>query len=64
MQEWAAKLLQPMGMHRIKWGDIAKQAGLSYQYVSQVINGKYQSKEAQTRIETAVAELIAAKEIR
>lgn len=61
MQEWAARLYVPMKMNRVSWRDVAAHTGLSYQYVSMVINGKENPKGAQERFERAVDELIAEK---
>lgn len=58
MDEWIAEAVGRMHVHGITGRDIAKQMGVSVQWVSYLLNGKRKQKNAEERINKAIDELI------
>lgn len=55
---WTGKLVGEMHLHQITVTDLARKLGLSREFVSRVINGRYGLKDAEERFTAALNELI------
>ena len=62
MENWIAKAVGTMHKNRITQIDIAKKMGVTNDYISMILLGKKNPKEAKNRINTAIDEIIAERE--
>ena len=58
MENWIAEVRGEMYVNKVTNLDIANHLGVSPQYVSYIFNGKRNPKDAETKMRTAVAEII------
>ena len=61
MDGWIANAVGKMHVNRISNIDIAKKLNFTVGYVSMILNGKKTPKDAETRIMTAIDEIIREK---
>ena len=55
-QDWTAEVVAKMHTHRITGKCLAKMTGYSPEYISMVLNGHRDTKEAREKIEIALKE--------
>lgn len=53
-EEWTGRIVGLLHTHRIKQSELAKELGLTAQYVSMVLNGKKSPKDIEERMEAAI----------
>lgn len=53
--EWCATIVGQMRQNRINGKKLAELTGYSYQYISQLLNGRKATSRARDRIEAAIA---------
>ena len=56
--EWTGRIVGLLHTHRITQAELARELGLTAQYVSMVLNGKKSSKGIQERMEGAIQAII------
>lgn len=61
MSSWIAEAVGKMHINRIHQKEVAAKLGFSEEYLSMILHGKKNPKNAEVRIMTAIDELIAAK---
>ncbi|WP_143436049.1 helix-turn-helix domain-containing protein [Intestinibacillus massiliensis] len=57
-KSWTGELIGKMHVHHITSRTLAKHMGISYQYVSMVLNSKREPPDAENRFRRALDELI------
>lgn len=57
-EEWTGRIVGLLHTHRIKQAELARELGLTAQYVSMVLNGKKSSKGIEERMEEAIQAII------
>ncbi len=60
-EKWTGNLVGRMHNERVTLDDLAKQMGLSRGYVSMILNGKRSPDGAKERLNTAFADVLAAR---
>lgn len=58
-EQWIAKIVGKMHIHRIRQIDVAEKLSVTPEYVSAILNGHRSPAGAQQRFEQAVADIIA-----
>ena len=53
-EEWTGRIVGLLHTHRIKQTELARELGLTAQYVSMLLNGKKSSKGIDERMEAAI----------
>ena len=61
MDSWIANAVGKMHVNRISNIDVAKKLNFTVEYVSMILNGKRDPKDAETRIMSAIDEIIREK---
>ena len=56
--EWTGRVVGLLHTHRITQADLAREMGVTAQYVSMVLNGKKTSKGIQERMEDAIQTIV------
>lgn len=64
LNNWRAKAVGESFINGIQHKDIAKKAGYNPRYLSAILNGKRDPKDAETRIMSAIDEIIREKNAR
>lgn len=59
MDGWIANAVGKMHVNKISNIDVAKKLNFTVEYVSMILNGKRDPKDAETRIMSAIDEIIA-----
>ena len=59
MEQWIAEVVGKMHINKITQTQLAKQLGVTNDYVWMILNGKRCPKDAQQRIKNAIDKLIA-----
>ncbi len=59
--QWTGEIVGKLHANRIQHAELASQLGLTPEYVSMVLNGKRKPKNAETKFNAALAELIKVK---
>lgn len=59
MDSWIANAVGKMHVNKISNIDVAKKLNFTVEYVSMILNGKKTPKDAETRIMSAIDEIIA-----
>ena len=62
MEKWTIEATGLMHYNKISNIDISKKLGVTAEYVSMMLNGKKKSAHAETRIMTAIADIIRERE--
>ena len=62
MEEWTIKAAGLMHYNKISNIDVSKKLGVTAEYVSMLLNGKKQPANAETRIMTAISDIIRERE--
>lgn len=57
-ENWTGGIVATMHTHRIKQSELAQEMGLTFQYVSMVLNEKRQPKGMKERMEAAIDAII------
>ncbi len=57
-EEWTGRIVGLLHTHRIKQVELARELGLTAQYVSMVLNGKKSPKGIEERMEDAIQAII------
>lgn len=57
-ENWTGEIVAAMHTHRIKQSELAQEMGLTFQYVSMVLNEKRQPKGMKERMEAAIDAII------
>ncbi len=58
MDAWIAQAVGLMHVTKISNMELAKHMGVSHQYISEILNGKKTPKDAESRIMTAINDII------
>lgn len=58
-ESWTGEVVGKMHNHRITNDDIAAKLGYTKAYISMILNGKREPKEAEIKVRSALAEIIA-----
>ena len=58
-ESWTGEVVGKMHNHRITNDDIAAKLGYTKAYISMILNGKREPKEAEIKMRSALAEIIA-----
>lgn len=58
VESWTGGIVAAMHTHRIKQTELAKEMGLTFQYVSMVLNEKRQPKGMKERMEAAINAIV------
>ena len=56
--EWTSRIVGLLHMHRITQSELAREMGVTAQYVSMVLNGKKTSKGIDERMEATIQSII------
>lgn len=62
MEEWTIKAAGLMHYNKISNIDVSKKLGVTAEYVSMLLNGKKKPANAETRIMTAISDIIRERE--
>ena len=62
MEEWTIKAAGLMHYNKISNIDVSKNLGVTAEYVSMLLNGKKKPANAETRIMTAISDIIRERE--
>lgn len=62
MEEWTIKAAGLMHYNKISNIDVSKKLGVTTEYVSMLLNGKKKPANAETRIMTAISDIIRERE--
>lgn len=62
MEEWTIKAAGLMHYNKISNIDVSKKLGVTAEYVSMLLNGKKKPANAETRIMTAITDIIRERE--
>lgn len=62
MENWIANAVGEMHVNGIKQEDVAKKMGVRRDYLNKILNGKNSPKNAESRIKSAIAEIIRERE--
>lgn len=57
-ENWTGGIVAAMHTHRIKQSELAQEMGLTFQYVSMVLNEKRQPKGMKERMEAAIDAIV------
>ena len=57
-ENWTGGIVATMHMHKIKQSELAQEMGLTFQYVSMVLNEKRQPKGMKERMEAAIDAIV------
>jgi len=60
--QWTAEIVGQLHAHRIKQADLAAYLGWSAEWLSAILNGRREPKNAEQTVRAALAELIAERE--
>ena len=63
LAQWIGELVGRMHNHKISKSQLAEHMGVSREYVSMVLNGHREPAGAKERFRTAVAEIVAKKNV-
>ena len=58
MQTWIGKAIAKMHINGISQRDVSDKMGITYSYLSEILNGKKTPKTAKERVNTAIEEII------
>ena len=61
MEKWIATAVGKMHIHKIQQREVARNLGVTEEYLSMIMNGKKSPKNAEERILAAIDEIIASK---
>lgn len=62
MENWIANAIGEMHVNGIKQEDVAKKMGVRRDYLNKILNGKKSPANAETRIMTAISDIIRERE--
>lgn len=62
MDSWIGEVIGAMHLNHISNIALADRLGVTPEYISMILNGRKTPKEAETKIKTAIAEIISEKE--
>ena len=58
MESWIAEVIGAMHINNIKQDEVAHAMGIRRDYLNKILNGKNKTANAETRIKSAIAEII------
>ena len=61
MEDWIANAVGKMHINGITQNQVAEKMSVSYQYLSEILNGKKKPQNAEKRVMAAIEEIIAIK---
>ena len=62
MEQWIANAVGKMHVNKVLQTDIAKKMGVTNDYIWMILNGKKKPANAETRIMTAISDIIRERE--
>lgn len=62
MEQWIANAVCKMHVNKVSQTDIAKKMGVTNDYIWMILNGKKKPANAETRIMTAISDIIRERE--
>lgn len=57
-ESWTGHIVGMLHTHKIKQGELAREMGITAQYLSMVLNGKKTSKGIEIRMQEAIQDII------